>query len=89
MINRQGLIIVNNSKKCSGGPITRRRTVNGKIEESCIDFILVSHELGNQLNSATNESGFKLFQEMTTSSTKLRKCFQIQNPIGFDKCVET
>ena len=56
MISRQGLNIINKSSKCIGGPVTRRRTVNGKTEESCIDFILVSKELDSYLQSAAIDS---------------------------------
>ena len=53
MIRRQNMVIVNKSSKCKGGPITRKRLVEGKIEESCIDFILVSNGLEQYLVSAT------------------------------------
>ena len=52
MINRQSLKIVNSSSKCKGGPITRRRIVKGKVEESCIDYIMVSEELERHLLEA-------------------------------------
>ena len=42
MILRQNLVLVNQSSKCVGGPITRKRIVNNKVEESCIDFLLLS-----------------------------------------------
>ena len=38
MILRQELKLINNSSKCTGGPVTRSRKVNGKIEMSCIDY---------------------------------------------------
>ena len=53
MITRQNLSIVNMSDKCVGGPITRSRTVNGKVEASCIDYVLVSADLASQLIVAT------------------------------------
>ena len=56
MIRRQNLKIINNSELCKGGPITRRRIVNGRIEESCIDFILTSEDLAVHLQSATIDS---------------------------------
>ena len=52
MIERQNLKIVNASDKCTGGPITWQRTVNNKVENSCIDFLLVSKELESQLKEA-------------------------------------
>ena len=53
MILRQGLTIINKSEKCSGGPITRRRILeDGKEEASCIDFMIVSHDLVKHLDSS-------------------------------------
>ena len=51
-IKRQDLKIINISDKCTGGPITRKRMVQGVIEESCIDFIFTSPELETQLERA-------------------------------------
>ena len=56
MIERQDLAILNKSSLCTGGPITRRRMVNGKIEESCIDFILASQDLAKHLSSMLIDS---------------------------------
>ena len=56
MIGRQELSIINNSSKCTGGPITRRRMVNGREEKSCIDFILASQDLTNCLDCALIDS---------------------------------
>ena len=56
MIIRQKLEIVNTSPKCTGGPITRKKIVNGKVEASCIDFILLSHDLVKHLDSAMIDS---------------------------------
>ena len=56
MIKRQDLVIINTSPLCKGGPITRRRMVEGRVEESAIDFILASPELGALLVSATIDS---------------------------------
>ena len=52
MIRRQNLTLVNASYKCEGGPITRSRIVDGRIEESCIDFILLSPKIGELLVNA-------------------------------------
>ena len=56
MILRQNLALMNKSPKCVGGPITRRRLVNGKEESSCIDFILMSRDLIEHLESAIVDS---------------------------------
>ena len=40
----------------SGGPITRRRIVDGNMEESCIDFLLTSQKLEQYLESALIDS---------------------------------
>ena len=56
MIERQGLDIINTSEKCKGGPITRKRMVDGKVERSCIDFMLTSTDLTRQLVEATIDS---------------------------------
>ena len=56
MIDRQNLELINNSDKCKGGPITRARIANGVKEESCIDFIMASRDLSQQLVSATIDS---------------------------------
>ena len=56
MLERQGLKIINTSEKCTGGPITRMRTVNGQIERSCIDFIFSSNDLADQLLEASIDS---------------------------------
>ena len=44
MIQWQELSVLNNSSKCTGGPITIKRIFNGREEISCIDFILASQE---------------------------------------------
>ena len=49
-IERQGLVIINNA--CTGGPITRKRILKGKVEESCIDFILTSEDISKSLTDA-------------------------------------
>ena len=69
MIKRQRLTIVNKSDKCVGGPITRKRFVNRKIEESCIDFVLASEALGNTLVGATIDKP-QVFALTKYSSTK-------------------
>ena len=56
MIQRQELAVINNSSKCTGGPITRKRVVNGREEISCIDFILASQDLTNCLDYALIDS---------------------------------
>ena len=56
MIVRQELKIVNVSNKCVGGPITRCRKVNGKIEQSCIDFLITSQDLNQFLVDAFIDS---------------------------------
>ena len=56
MIERQDLCLINNSEKCKGGPITRSRVVDGIKEESCIDFVMTSHDLHKYLISATIDS---------------------------------
>ena len=56
MIRRQDLAIVNTSNKCKGGPITRCRTVDGKIEKSCIAFILISRNLEHWFSDAIIDS---------------------------------
>ena len=58
MIKRQNLCIINNSDKCQGGPITRRRKLKNRVdpEESCIDFIITSTDLENELESALIDS---------------------------------
>ena len=56
MIARQGLKLVNTSSTCRGGPITRKRNVKGRTEESCIDFIMVSEDLNNLLMEAVIDS---------------------------------
>ena len=52
MIRRNGLLVVNTSDKCEGGPITRKRLVDGKLEQSCLDFILTSAKIGSHLTWA-------------------------------------
>ena len=58
MIRRQNLCLINDSDKCQGGPITRRRNLKNKAdpEESCIDFMITSKDLGNDLESALIDS---------------------------------
>ena len=56
MLERQKLQIINASEKCTGGPITRKRTVNGKLERSCIDYIFSSIDLADQLLEAKIDS---------------------------------
>lgn len=56
MIQRQGLKIINIADKCTGGPVTRKRIVKGKLEESCIDFILTCETLAELLTNATIDS---------------------------------
>ena len=69
MISRQNLTIANTSTKCRGGPITRMRLVNGKVEKSCIDFILICQNLANFLNDVTIDSD-GLFTLTKYTSTK-------------------
>ena len=52
MIERQSLSVVNASRKCIGGPVTRKRVVDGKLESSCIDYIIVSQDLEQLLTEA-------------------------------------
>ena len=73
MIRRQRLIIVNNSEKCVGGPITRKRFVNRKIEESCIDFVLASEALGKTLLQAAIDKP-QVYALTKYSSTKGNPC---------------
>ena len=56
MIQRQGLKIINISNKCTGGPITRQRIVDGKLEQSCIDFLLASEDLETHIVNAIIDS---------------------------------
>ena len=49
IIERHGLIVGNALSKCEG-LITRRRVTKDTIEESSIDFVLMSAELGNDLD---------------------------------------
>ena len=57
-IQRQNLFVVNNSDRCQGGPITRRRNVKNKAdpEASCIDFIITSMDLAKELDNALIDS---------------------------------
>ena len=75
MVERQDLQIVNSSTKCSGGPITRQRLVDGKLEYSCIDFILVSKDLDNQLKEAIIDKD-QLYALTKFSSTKGNPCIK-------------
>ena len=56
MIKRQELEIVNNSTQCTGWLIKRRRIVDGRMEESCIDSILVLPDIATNLNEAIIDS---------------------------------
>jgi hypothetical protein len=67
MIERQELSIINNV--CKGGPITRKRLVEGKEEASCIDFILTSQDLAKNLSQAFIDKE-QLFSLMKLSTTK-------------------
>ena len=49
MIFRLNLKIANVSPKCKGGPITRQRIIDGRLERSCIDFVLMCERLANFL----------------------------------------
>ena len=69
MIDRQSLSIINASEKCRGGPITRRRIAKGKLEESCIDYILTSQDLDKQLIEAMIDSK-QLYTLTKFTSTK-------------------
>ena len=71
MIERQGLVVINSSAKCTGGPITRKRMVDGRMEESCIDFILASPELEMCLVEATIDSN-QIFALTKYTNTKGR-----------------
>ena len=73
MIQRQKLVIINKSEKCVGGPITRRRVANGKVEESCIDFILTSKELGEHLENALIDHN-QIYTLTKYSTTKGNLC---------------
>ena len=50
IVERQKLIVVNGSKKCSG-LITRRRKAKEKVEESVIDLVIISDDLDDDLES--------------------------------------
>jgi hypothetical protein len=69
MIDRQELTVINNSNKCVGGPITRRKIVNGREERSCIDFILTSQDLATCLDNALIDSQ-QLYALTKYSTTK-------------------
>ena len=56
MIERQKLSIINNSDKCTGGPITRCRTTKDKKEAACIDYMLASLDLAKYLEKALIDS---------------------------------
>ena len=60
-IVRQNLHLLNGDQRCIGGPITRKRLVNGHIEESCIDIIMMCPNLLNHCVSVIidNEEKFK------------------------------
>ena len=50
IIERQDLVVVNGSSKCSG-LITRRRRAKDKVEESIIDLVIISKDLDEELES--------------------------------------
>ena len=69
MILRQNLHLMNKSPKCVGGPITRRRLVNNREEASCIDFILISQDLLEHMESAIIDSN-QLYSLTKYNTTK-------------------
>ena len=73
MIKRQNLFITNTSEYCKGGPVTRRRTVKGRVEESCIDFVLTSQDLASFLRKATIDSN-QIFALTKYTTTKGNPC---------------
>ena len=73
MIKRQDLFIANTSQYCVGGPVTRRRTVKGRVEESCIDFVLTSQDLASFLCKATIDSN-QIFALTKYTTTKGHPC---------------
>ena len=75
MIKRQDLLIINSSPKCTGGPITRCRTVKGRYEASCIDFLLVSQNLGSHLDEALIDSK-QLYTLTKYTTTKGNPCIK-------------
>ena len=77
MIQRQNLSIINNSKKCCGGPITRSRTKkNSRIKESsCIDYIFVSEDMEKCLESAFIDSK-QLYSLTKYTNSKGKPCIK-------------
>ena len=73
MIQRQDLVIVNTSQQCTGGPITRSRCVKGRVESSCIDFILTSRCLAQNLEKAIIDSN-QLYCLTKFTTTKGNPC---------------
>ena len=69
MIQRQQLSIINNSDKCTGGPVTRCRVTKTGQESACIDYILTSHDLEKQLERALIDSN-QLYSLTKYTSTK-------------------
>ena len=60
IIQRNGLIVANGVKDKSHGIITRTRRTTQNVEESVIDYVLISEELENYMS--------------VTSMTKEKKC---------------
>ena len=75
MIRRQNLYIANSSPLCDGGPITRRRVAKGKVEESCIDFVLMSQDLSYFLRKMTIDSN-QLYALTKFTTTKGNPCIK-------------
>ena len=76
MLKRQDLVTINSSPKCTGGPITRSRTLeDGRTEASCIDFLLASQNLGIHLHEAIIDSK-QLYTLTKYTTTKGNPCIK-------------
>ena len=56
MLTRQNLVLVNSLEKCKGGPFTRKKLVNGKLEKACLDYIIVCPLMSSHLTNAIIDS---------------------------------
>ena len=81
IISRHGLLIGNSLKQCKG-LITRKKVTKERIEESTIDFVLLSPDLLKHINTIeVDENREKVLTKLTRTKNGVRKVESDHNPI--------
>ena len=74
IIERHGLVLVNGLQDKCEGAITRRRVTKNSVEESIIDFVIVSPDLEQELKSlVVDESRKHVLTKITNTKKGIRK----------------